>query len=491
MSDEKKLSRRDFLWLSGATAAGALLAACQPAATPAPAEEPADEPAEEPAEEPMEEPEEEPVEEPAPKDNVEISWWSFGIGWPAEEWPHGKWEGERADEYSAMENGVTIEYQALGWDMLTKWSTSVTAGTPPELVLRASHSRIKEAIAAGFGAEVMLEDDLLTDLSEGFVDAIKYRGKNYVVPFYIMAQGPILNMDMVEEAGAEDMVPGLDGGDVKWQMDEWLELMKAISFERDDGTPTYGYVIPTSASNPYVLWPIWLNMWNYGADTLKYEEGKGWSCAMADDIGIEWLQFMYDLYDVHGITPLPSGLENTVTGDYWDQNQNGWMVGPSIGMARQAGSSIDPETLVVTPPEGPRFKFMQHPTLGDRPSQHWGGPTLDVNQLPYNTEKGVFPETVEFAHWLANREHQAWAAQYVIPVRESALATVADDPLIQWIASNWVPNARLRNFSGCAKEEAEQWMVMWQKLFLPTDATEAAQWYCEEVDRFGGCWYTD
>ncbi len=46
---EKKLSRRSFLRITGATTAAALLAACAPA-TPAPTEAPAEEPAEEPVE---------------------------------------------------------------------------------------------------------------------------------------------------------------------------------------------------------------------------------------------------------------------------------------------------------------------------------------------------------------------------------------------------------------------------------------------------------
>jgi maltose-binding protein MalE len=492
MAEERNLSRRDFLRVSTIAAGGALLAACAPKVTEAPVEEPTDEP-DEPAEEATEAPpEEEPTQAPAPKtESVVLSWWSFGLGLPSEEWPHGKWEGEQADKYTEMDNGVTVEYQALGWDMLQKWATAVAAGTPPELVLRASHTRVKNAIDAGLAAEVQLEEDLVNDLPDGFIDDLELEGKNYVVPFYNMAQGPLLNMSLVEEAGVEDMVPGLNGNDEEWSVDEWLALMKELTFERDDGTQTYGYVIPTTASNPYVLWPIWLHMWNYGANTLKFDESKGWECAMADPIGIEWLEYMYDLYDVHGITPNPAGLETTVTGDYWDQNQNGWMVGAALGMARQAGATIDEETLVVTPPEGagPKFRFMQYCTMGDRPSQVWGGPTLDVNQLPYNTEKGIFPETVDFAHWMVNREHQEWLAQYLIPVRVSALATVADDPALTWMTENWLPNARLRNFSGCNAEEAEQWMVMWQQLYLPTDATEAAQWFCDEVDRFGDCWF--
>jgi ABC-type glycerol-3-phosphate transport system substrate-binding protein len=494
MSDEKRLSRRNFLRLSGGVTAAVLLAACAPKATPAPEmeDEPEpemeDEPEPEMEDEPEPEVEEEVEEAPEPREEAVIEWWGFGVGFPADEWPHGKWEGERAEEYTAMDNGVTVEFQALGWDMLNKWSTAVAAGTPPELVLRASHGRIKGALDVGLALEFDLEEDLRNDLPEGFEDAIKFYGKNYVVPFYNMAQGALLNMDLVEEAGAEDLVPGINGNSEEWRMEDWLELMKALTFERDDGSQTYGYVIPSTASNPYVLWPIWLHMWNWGANTLKLE-GDAWVCAMADDIGIQWLEYMYDLYDVHGITPNPSGLDTTVCGDYWDQNQNGWIVGPSIGRARQAGTTIDPETLTVAPPDDIRFRFVQQPTSDGSTSQQWGGPTLDVNQLPYNTEKGIAAETIRFAHWIANRDHQAWLAQYQIPVRVSALETVADDPIIQWIATNWLPEARLRNFSGCSREEAEQWMVMWQKLYLPSDATEVANWFCDEVSRFGECWY--
>ena len=61
-----KLSRRDFLRMSALTAAGAVLAACQPA------QPPADEPA-------AEEEAPEPVEEAPPEEPVVVQYW-FGWG---------------------------------------------------------------------------------------------------------------------------------------------------------------------------------------------------------------------------------------------------------------------------------------------------------------------------------------------------------------------------------------------------------------------------
>jgi len=487
MSDEKKLSRRNFLRLSGGVTAAALLAACAPS-TPAPTEAPAEEPEEEMAEEPEEEmaeeePEPEPTEAPMAAEAVEISWWSFGLGLPSEEWPHGKWEGSLAEDYTALDNNASIEYQALGWDAITKLYTTIAAGAPPEIVTRAGHGQLQIGLQAGVVAEVELQDDLRDDLPPGYLDDLKYNGTNYLIPFYIIVQGSSLNMGLVEEAGAEDLLPVLSEGREEWTYDEWLALMQAMTFERDDGAQTYGYVIPTSASNPYVLWPIWLLMWTWPADTLKYSQDRGWECAMADPEGVEWLEWMYNLYAEYGITPNPSGLDNTVPGDYWDQNQNGWLVGPSMGLARQTGTTVDPETMVVTTPQGVKFRFMQQPTWGG-PSMVWGGPGLDVSSLPYMTEKGIFAETVEFGHWLVNRDHQNWLAQYLMPVRVSATEAIGDDPILTWMVQNWVPNARFRHVSGAQQEEAEQWMVMWQQLFLPTPAAEVADWFCGEVARF-------
>ena len=85
--------------------------------------------------------------------------------------------------------------------------------------------------------------------------------------------------------------------------------MKACSFKRKDGKDVYGYVIFGTASNPFFHWTQWLSMWNWGADTLKWDEAKQqWLCALTDDTGVTWLKFMQDLYFATTLPRIRLGL---------------------------------------------------------------------------------------------------------------------------------------------------------------------------------------
>lgn len=459
------LSRRDFLRMTGVTAAGAVLVACQPAMVQQGATD-----GEAPAAAP-----------------VDLAWWSFGLGLPSEEWPHGKWEGELAAAYSEQNPGATIEYQALGWDSLAKVYTSISAGNPPNLVLRAGHGMLTYALQAGNAIEVELQEDLESDLPPGWLDGMKWRGKNYFVPFYVHAQGPLLNITIAKEAGVEDLIPA--GPDRAWDFDQWLELMKASSFQREDGSDVYGYVVFGTASNPFFHWTEWLSMWNWGADTTRWNEQENrWVPALDEELGLSWLQFMQDLYFVHEITPNPSGLDSTQTSAYWEQNQNAYLAGPAISMARQQGATVDPDTLVVTDPLGFEWIFVRNPTQPGVEHTTWGGAGLDVNLLPFRTEDDTAIEpTIEFAHWLVNGEHQEFLAQYLFPVRQSALKAVEGDPLVQWMFNNWIPNSRNRNPTGCTREEAEAFQTSWQRLWLPEAPDAVARDFRQQVEQFA-CW---
>jgi ABC-type glycerol-3-phosphate transport system substrate-binding protein len=460
--EHKHLSRRNFLRLSATTMAGAALVAC---VAPTPQSGAGAEPA---------------------AQSVDLSWWSFDLGLSSELYPHGKWEGELAETYMAENPGVTIEHQALTWDALAKVSTSIATGTAPNLILRAGHGMLTQALEADVAVEVELEADLAEDLPEGYYERLMYQGKNYLIPFYVHAQGPLLNISIAQEAGAEDLLPA--GPTRAWDFDQWLELMKACTRTRDDGTQTYGYVINATASNPFVHWPEWLPMWNWGADTTAYDEAsQQWGCALDSEEGISWLQFMQDLYFVHGITPNPSGLSNEQRAQYWEQGQDAYYPGPALSYARRPGATVDPETLIITDPMGFDWMFVQNPTKEGITHQTWGGPTLDVSLLPFRTDdESTLEPTIDFGHWLVNSENQQFLAQFLLPVRVSALEAVSGDPLVQWMFDNWIPNARERNTTGHSREEAEVFQTNWQRLYLPTPPEEVAASFCNELNQAVG-----
>lgn len=455
------MSRRSFLKVTSFTTGAALLAACVPAQGPGEATG-----------------SEGAGAQAAP---VELQWWSFGLGLPPDLYPHGQWEQELADAYMQENSHVTIAYQAMGWDALAKMATAVTSGNPPNLILRGGIDQILYALEGDVALEVELPDEFKDDLPPGWYDGLLYQGKNYMVPFYTLASGMVINLAIAEEAGVMDLVP--QAPDRTWNFDQYLELMKACTFERSDGSQVWGAVFPTQQSNPFFYWPEQVLSWNWGTDTVRNDNGS-WSCMLSEEKGLAFLQWLQDLHFVHNVIPNPSGLSAT-RWEYWDQKALLGGIGPDIGWSRRPGMEVNQETLVVTNTElGFDWVYVQPPTNPDvEHSQVWGGPLLDVNIVPFKTQDvDAAQPTIDFALWLANAEHQNWLAQYLLPVRQSALAGV-EDPMLQWHMANYIPYGRQRMEAngGRAKEVVEQLELVLQKLFLPSTPDQAVQDFCATV----------
>jgi len=459
MMTKTTLSRRGFLQMAGMAVGGAMLAGC--AAVTAPGASEGGAPAAE---------------------QVELQWWSFGLGLPADLYPHGQREQEWADAYMQEHPEVTIAYQAMGWDALSKMATAITAGNPPHLILRGGIDQILYAVEGDVALEVELPEEFKDDLPGGWYEGMLYQGKNYMVPFYTLGSGMAINLSLAEEAGVMDLVPAAPAR--TWNFDQYLEMMKACTFERSDGTQVWGAVFSTAQTNPFFYWPEQVLSWNWGTDTVQNENGA-WSCLLSEEKGLAWLQWMQDLYEVHQVVPNPSGLSAS-RWEYWNQKSLLGGIGPDIGWSRRPNMSVDPDTLVVTDSEhGFDWIFVQPPTNPDvEHSSVWGGPLLDVNIVPYHTgdDTAVQP-TIDFALWLANRENQKWLAQYLLPARMSALEGV-EDPMLKWHFEHYIPYGRQRMEAngGKALEVVSALELVLQKLFLPTPPEEAVQEFCSTVE---------
>jgi len=419
------------------------------------------------------------VVEKAPEGPVELQFWSYNLGLGAD-WPHGKWEGQETKRYMEMHPEVEISYQALGWEWRPKMSMSVSAGNPPNLVLRAGIAQIQDAILGNCALEVELPQEFIDDLEPNYYEGLHYLGKLYQIPFYAMCNGMTLNLSIAKEAKAEDLLPP-EPARGPWSMEQYLELMKKCTFKRADGTNVWGWEMTTSRATPAYYWPDLLYMWNFGTDTLEYRDKK-WHCKLSEPSGIAFLQWLYDLYDKHHVIPNPAGFE----GGLWNQNALLSRYGASIGWARRPTTKVDPETLVVTDEElGFDFIFVQSPTRPEVPHAiARGGPMVDVNLLPYKTrDRLAIQPTVDFALWLSDKEHQKWISQFLTPVRQSALVLVKD-PLLHWMAEHYFPYTRDRAEKFCGKdtETLTPLELLFQRIFLPMPIEEAVAKYCEEID---------
>ena len=468
MNRPKRFSRRQFLSCSLAATAAAL-ASCAPApSAPAPAEQATAAPAETGAPQPV-------------GKVVTLEWWSFGLGLPSDIWPHGKWEQSLADTYMKEHPEVKINYQALGWDALTKLYTAITAGNPPHLVLRGGIDQIIYALEGNCALEVELPQELKDDLPKGWYEGMLYQGKNYMVPFYVLANGMVINITLMKERGAEDLIPEPPAR--LWTFDQFLEAMKRCTYTREDGTPVYGYVISTQQTNPFYYWPEQVMSWSWGTDTVEFKGGK-WRCKLGDEEGIAWLQWLQDLYFKHNVIPNPSGLSAS-RWEYWDQQALMAGIGPDIGWSKRANQKVDPETLVVTNTER-NFDWIYVQTPVNKGMEHgytWGGPKLDVNTVPYRKEPEAIQPTIDFALWLVNKDNQKFLAQYLLPVRLSAIEDI-EDPMLKWHYEYYIPYGRQRAEAdgGRAREVVEALELVLQKIFLPTDPKEAVAEFCATVE---------
>ncbi len=456
---QRTLSRRDFLKAAALTGGAAALAAC--AAPVAPGSDGA--------------------ESEAAMAPVEIQWWSFPLGLPGDILPHGTWEQEKADEYSDQTEGVTISYQAVGWDSIVKVQTSIASGNPPHTVLRASVDGIIQALQSDVAVEIELPQEFQDDLPEGWYEGMHFRGKNYMVPFYTLANGMAINLDLIEEAGADHLIP--EAPERTWNFDDYLTMMQACTFERDDGTPVWGGVFSAAETNPFFYWPDQVLSWNWGTDTVELRDGV-WACKLAEEAGIAWLQWLQDLYFVHGVIPNPNGLSASRWVYFFQKSLLGG-IGPSIGWSQRPGVEVDPDTLVVTDTERDiRWIYVQPPTNPGVPhSLYWGGPMLDVNSIVYRAGgANEIGPSIDFALWLSNRENQKWIAQYLLPARVSAVEGVSN-PMLEWHYEHYIPYGRQRASAhgGRARETVEQLELVHQKIFLPTPPEEAVQDFCDTI----------
>lgn len=462
---QRKLSRRDFLKTAALTGGAAALAACVAPAAPG----------------------SEGAESEAAMAPVEIQWWSFPLGLPGDILPHGTWEQEKADEYSDMTEGVSISYQAVGWDSIVKVQTSIASGNPPHTVLRASVDGIIQALQSDVAVEIELPQEFQDDLPAGWYEGMHFRGKNYMVPFYTLANGMALNLDIVAEAGVDHLLP--QAPERTWNFDDYLTMMKACTFERDDGSQVWGAVFSAAETNPFFYWPDQVLSWNWGTDTVELRDGE-WVCKLAEEEGIAWLQWLQDLYFVHEVIPNPNGLSAS-RWDYFFQKSLLGGIGPSIGWSQRPGVEVDPDTLVVTDTERDiRWIFVQPPTNPSVPhSLYWGGPMLDVNSIVYRAGgANEIGPSIDFALWLSNRENQKWIAQYLLPARVSAVEGVTN-PMLEWHYEHYIPYGRQRASAhgGRARETVEQLELVHQKIFLPVPPEEAVQDFCTTISNLE--WY--
>lgn len=484
-----RLKRRRFL--SGlAMAAGAsavvAIAGCQPGAAPAPAaatQAPTKAP--EPAK-PAATAAPTVAAKAAPSSGlVQFTFWSYPVGYSTD-WPHGKWETQVVEKYQANKKNVKIEYLGLTWEMIEKVDTAITSGSPPDLIGRAGLGMVYTAEKANVLQEVEIPKDIANDLPEGFLKAQRYKGKAYLVPWYIMAEGARVNVGLAKEAGAESLLPKPPA--YSWNWDDFLKFAKAVTIKKKDGQQAYGTYIWTQAQSPAYHWTTWQYLWNMGVDMYQDPENGG-CVALDSDVGIKALQYMQDLYTVHKVVPNPSSTRYADLGSFWDQGTMGYRVDAGLQNARAAGTVANKQTMVLTAKNGVEWMFCQNPTAPGVQHKGWGGAMVDTNFLPFRQKDAAKWDTVlDFAFFFLDKEQQQWMAQFQIPARVSvANESLKDDPFALYTLKYLVPGARTFLPDGKDLKLREIFGNHFQELYLGKSAKQVAQEFAAEANQAVGC----
>lgn len=413
---------------------------------------------------------------------VTINWWDMPRGWapPGDTENPNAWNYLMIERYEALNPDVNIEFTPIDWgEGPQKIRIGVIGGAAPDLTYLFP-SLFGEVLSLDGLAPInaFLDDANREDFLPSAIDFISTPdGQMWGWPWWFGAEGEwVINLSVVEEAGAMDLVP--EGPDYSWTEEEFLELAKACTFTRDNGEQVWGNAIATSTNSPVDIWPTWTYAWMFGATLYDPVEGVS---NFASEGGTEALQFMYDLANTHRVIPSgAAGLTNEDIGELWTRKQVCIMTGLGVDRAEgirrglEAGSIEGPfETLAVLPP-----------TRDGEELRVGGG--VGVIGVFDNGDARRLEAAMEFAAWLTNEENLE-ILDYLTGVtpRSSTTARIsAENPVTQWRLEHTLPYIYPYSRHPDDGEINRLWMQMLQAMFVgERTPEESAVWFETEVNR--------
>jgi len=234
MIKKRSVSRRDFLMLSGGAAAGAVLAACAPAA-PQIVKETVEVPVEQTVEVEkqveVDKPVEVTVEVPVEAEPVTLSFLVTRDGW------------DDVLPYFYDDNpGINVEVEQLSWDAFFEQiqvRLAAASGKPDALEVD-----VPMTAPYGYKGWLLPLDDAYTesekaDWLDSSRNAATYQGQLVSAPMNTSTQLLMYNKSIFDRAGIEP-----PGEDERWTWEKLADVAQQLTFDDDgDGTPeTWGFI---------------------------------------------------------------------------------------------------------------------------------------------------------------------------------------------------------------------------------------------------------
>jgi multiple sugar transport system substrate-binding protein len=291
----KRMSRREFLLLTGAASGAALLTACRPRATPTAGPVEATQAPQ-------------PTQAPPPPEEVTIEF----LGEPGVL----EMRDEEAEKFQA--ENPNIEWiqveQAEGVSRLEQLLALVAAGTPPDCARVESdvyRTFCKDDLLLGISAYIQADPDLSQPdywIQPQERDRCEYEGEWYGVGSCWVAPHFYYNKSLFDELGVE---PPSNDPDEAWTWDEFLEIARQLTVDTSGNHPGDVGFDANNTDRWGVYWPTWwiplhAAVQSNGADWVDPETEK---IVLDAPAAMEALQRVADLTLVHQVAPSAASFE--------------------------------------------------------------------------------------------------------------------------------------------------------------------------------------
>lgn len=419
------------------------------------------------------------------QDTVTIKWWDFPRAWaePGTDEDPSAWNKMLVEAYMEANPNVNIEFTTIDWvEGPNKLNVALIAGEGPDVMygFPALFGRMLalDVLAPITPALEVMGEEEMNDFYPAALDFVYRDGDYWAFPWYYNAEGEYaINMTIVEEAGALDLVP--QAPDYSWTPEELLELAQACTFTRDDGEQVYGIVFATNQATGIDIWPTWSFARMFGYEL--YDSAEEIS-TFADDGGAEALQFMYDLVEVHEVAPPGTGgLTNEDRDDLWNRQQACILINGGVEQQLAIAAGIESGTI-----EGP-FEVIPvlPPAEEDVDLNVAGG--VGVQMVFDNGDQARLNAALDFTAWLTNSENLlVFKDLSPLTARASSVAALqsGDDPVTAWRMEYVLPS--VLSYSSHPQDLliSDAWMQAIQSLYAgERTAEEAAQYFQDEANR--------
>lgn len=263
--------------------------------------------------------------------------------------------------------------------------------------------------------DIFTEEDL-ADIPKAIIDGVSVGGHTYIFPFSAVAGMMGINVSLVKQAGAEELLPETDDYGVGvWSPEEFRALLEAVAPLTSDGV--YPYALYANSQQGDTLTNMMLRM--YGGEFVN-EEGTAF--AINSDAGVKAMEFLAGLVNDKLIAP---GGETLSQGDTYEMFLNKTLVVTAIENTTRQDLVVGLENGSISDP----FEFMwaYYPSDSDaveHPFCHVyvkGGAVFDTG------DQAEIDASKQFVKFFSSAPYTE-ASKVLSPVRLSVQDEIAADP---------------------------------------------------------------